>query len=166
MSSDTLIIPRGRNSQLGAISIDISLINRVESRMPEMARCNPLTAAELITTFNIGILQVARAISLVDLEVKDAKMTLDEAKADCRLNRSEGILRSLGHMKSSVDLREDVVNKDPDVISAQSRLNTLIVCSEYLHSRMKAIEYAYHGAKKIVEIQLKLPESKNYGGGA
>lgn len=167
MASDimikSMVIPRGRKG-LPAISINLEQISQIEDRIPDIARSNPLTIADLITQFNVGILQLARAISLIESELKDAQQVLREAEAYCILDKAEDVLRSK-NLKSTADLRSAVVDIDPDVVEARAKVNTLTVMSEYMSARLKAIEKAYHGAKKICDIYVKTPSSPNYAGG-
>lgn len=162
-SKEILLIPRGRDPQLGAISIELGEINRIEARVQDIARATPLTIAELITDFNVGLLILAKAISQVELEKKEAAILVKELRAVTLLDKADDVLRSK-NQKSSADLREAVVNSDPEVVSATRRLDSLTVASEFLNSKMHAIELAYHGAKKVCDVYMKLPASPNYGG--
>lgn len=160
--NNQLIIPRGRPG-LPAISIDLTRIIQIENRIPEMARASLVTAAELIMEFNSGMLHLARAISLVELELYDAEQALEEIEAESLLDRVEKVLASK-NVKSSADTRAAALAIDQEVRSARSRVSGLKVTADYLRSRMKAVEYAYHGTKKILEINNRLPGEKNYAG--
>lgn len=163
INNGTLVIPRGRGAALGSITIDLGEINRIEGRINEVSRATPMAMGELITEFNVGLLHLARAISMVELEKEDAKMVMKEARAICILDKADDILKAKGQ-KSSADMREAVADLDADVKEATSRYNSLRVVSEYLESRKHAMELAYHAAKKVCDVHLKLPESKNFGG--
>jgi len=160
--NNQLIIPRGRPG-LPAISIDLTKIIEIENRIPEMARASVITAAELIMEFNFGLLHLSRAISLVELELYDAEQSLEETEAEALLDRVEKVL-SFKNVKSSADTRSAALALDQEVRSARSRVSGLKVTVDYLKSRMKAVEYAYHGTKKILEINNRLTSEKNYAG--
>ena len=158
-----LMIPRAR-AGMPAISIELDRIKEVEARIPEIARATPISAIELITAFNEGILHYARAISLIELERKEAQQAMKEAEAYCLLEKAEEVIKSKGG-KSSADLRNAVVDLDPDVRDARNRYNTLSTYSTYFSQRMQAIEMAYYGAKKVLDVNMKLPDEKVLAGG-
>jgi|GEM_PF-3790032 len=160
--NNMLIIPRGRPG-LPAISIDLTRIVQIENRIPEMARASAITAGELIMEFNSGLLHIARAISLVELELYDAEQALEETEAEALLDRVEKVL-SFKNVKSSADTRAAALALDREVSASRSRVSGLKVTADYLRSRMKAVEYAYHGTKKILEINNRLSSEKNYAG--
>jgi len=158
-----LVIPRAR-AGLPAISIELERIKEIESRIPELVRATPTSAIELMTTFNEGMLHYARAISLIELEKKEAQQAMKEAEAFSLLEKAEELLKTKGQ-KSTAETRNAAVDLDQDVRDARSRFNTLSTYSTYFSHRMQAVEMAYYGAKKVLDVNLKLPDEKVLTGG-
>jgi hypothetical protein len=162
MGSDLLIIPRGRPG-LSPLKMDLGDIRRIADRLPEIKRATAMTLADLIVDFNIGLLRLAKAISIVDLELKEAEMQYKEVKSMAILEKIELILKDKG-VKSTSDTREAAMYLDPAVKEARGRMDLLTVVSTYLRDQHHAFELAYNGAKKICDIHMKSP-SATYSGG-
>jgi hypothetical protein len=163
LSSDAaLTLPRGRKG-LVPFRIDLTAVLAAEKRIPEMQRSNPMTFPELATVYNIGICTLTKIISIVQLECKDARRELDEARAIFRLDLAEGILASK-KIKSSVDARDDASKLDPDVKSAQSKYDILSTIDEYLQNKRSDLERVYYGAKNLADLHTKIPDGTNYAG--
>jgi hypothetical protein len=148
ISNNAITIPRGKRG-LSPITIDISKVQSIESRIPELARSTPITMPELVTQFTIGIAEMARLIALVQIELNDAERALDESRSISLLERAEDVLRSKG-IKSSADY---------DVKEARETYDILKAILSFLHGKRDAIEMAYHGTKKVCDVYLKTPMS-------
>lgn len=163
ITENGLVIPRGR-AGLAPMEIPLKAIHDIEARIPEIQRSTPTTLPDLVTQFTIGILKMSSIMAMVDLEVRDAKRTLDHARAVANLERSEAVLKAKS-VKSSADTRDAAITLDPDVQTARERLDALTAAQYFLTGKNNAIEMAYHGAKKICDIFIRTPSSPNYGGG-
>ena len=157
-----LVLPRGRKG-LAPMHLDLTEVVAAERRIPEMQRSNPMTFPDLATVYNIGICTLTKLISLVELESKDARRELDEARAIFVLDHAEALLEKK-KIKSSVDAREAASKLDPDVKEAQQRIDILVTIVEYLQNKRKDLERVYYGAKALADMHLTTPDKKNYGG--
>lgn len=157
-----LVIPRGKAGQT-PIEIPLKEIHDIEARIPEIQRSTPVTLPDLVTQFTLGILKMSKILAMVDLEVREAKRTLEHARATCLLERAEDILKKKS-VKSSTDTRDAAITLDPDVVTAQDRLDCLLAVQAFLSGKNNAFEMAYHGAKKICDVFIKTPSSPLYAG--
>ena len=161
-SNGNLIIPRGKLG-LSPIELDLQEIIKAERKVPEMARSTPITLPDLITTFNVAIIVLAKAISIVELERRDAKRELEFAESIFTLDYAEEVLSQKG-IKSSVDARKAAANVSPMVIGPQQTYDILTTASEYLQNLRSGLEMAYHGAKKICDVYVRTPDQHVYAG--
>lgn len=163
LSSDaSLTLPRGRKG-LAPFTLDLTEVEKAEKMIPAMQRSNPMTFPDLATVYNIGICTLTRIISIVELESKDAKRGLDEARSIFMLDFSEEILLKK-KIKSSVDTRDAASKIDPAVKEAQEKYDILTTISEYLQNKRKDLERVYYGAKTLADMHMSTPDGKNYAG--
>ena len=162
LTENSLIIPRGKVG-LDPMKIELKDIHDIEARIPEIQRSTPITLPDLVTQFTLGILKMSKILAMVELEVRDAKRTLERARAVALLERAEFTLAQK-KVKSSTDTREAALALDPDVQTANDRLDCLIAIQTFLNGKNNALEMAYHGAKKICDVFIKTPSSPLYAG--
>jgi len=161
-SDGELIIPRG-NSNMPPVAIEMRTILEAESRIEEIRRSSDKTLPDLVTVFLIALGKLANSIAVVELELREAKRLLDEAKAIALLEKAEELLKSKG-IKSSADTREAAILLDPQVRECQARVDALTATQAFLYNKNALMDRAYHGAKKICDVYMKTPYSKVYGG--
>lgn len=163
ISTDYLLIPRGKKG-LEPKKVYLKDIHDIEARIPEIQRSTPITLPDLVTQFTLGILKMSKILAEVELEVREAKRTLEHARAVALLERVEDVLKKKS-VKSSTDTREAAIVMDPDVATAQDHFDCLTAIQAFLAGKNSAMEMAYHGAKKICDVYIKTPSSPLYGGG-
>ena len=162
LTEEGLIIPRGRKG-LDPLSIHLKDIHDIEARIPEIKRSTPITLPDLVTEFTLGILKMSKILAMIELEVNEAKRTLEHDRAVALLEKADADL-TLRKVKSSTDTREASIALNPDVMDSQSRLDALLAVKSFLMGKNNALEMAYHGAKKICDVYIKTPSSPLYGG--
>lgn len=152
-----LLIPRGRQG-LAPISLNMTMIYKVERRIEEIRIANPASMPDLVTDFNLGFIQLGKMVASIQLELAEAKMSLNEAKAVVLLDKVERILAEKRISKSSVDIREAILALDPDVMNAQQRVHAIDACLTLLNNKLEAFEWAYQSVKKISDVQSRIPD--------
>jgi len=161
-SETTLIIPRG-NPGLQPMRIDMTDIYRIIGRTEEIQRVTPATYGELITDFNMGMIQLNRIIGITELELKESENTLEMVSATALLERVENHLKAK-NIKSSSDTREAAVVLDQEVIESTRKKDALVAISTYVAGLKHALERAYFSAKQVTEFTSKDPYlNKNAG---
>lgn len=161
-SDGMLVIPRG-TAGLKNLSIDMKEILAAEKRIQELHRSTPMTMGSLITDFNVAIMRANRIIGIVQMEMREAKRTLEMEEAIFKIEKAEEFLRVKG-IKSSVDARDSACTLDPAVQAARNRYDVLFTTSEYLQGVKEGLVLAYHGAKKVCDVYMSNPDNRNYGG--
>lgn len=165
-SETTLQIPRGHKG-LVPMTFDMTDIYRVLSRTSEIERVTPASFGELVTDFNMGMIQLNRLIGIIEIELKEAENSLDMAESIALLERVEDYLKAK-NIKSSADTREAAKILDPDVQEAIRKKDALTAISEYVKGLKMAVERAYFSAKQVAEFTshdpyLRKNAGDNYG---
>lgn len=164
LGSETLLmIPRG-TPNLPSIKMDMTEVYRIIGRTSEIERVTPATYGELVTDFNMGMIQLNRIIGIIELELGEAENWLEMAQATALLERVEERLK-LKNVKSSTDTREAAVKLDPEVIEATRKRDALKAISSYVGGLKHSLDRAYYSAKEVTGFTSKDPYlNKNTGG--
>lgn len=161
-SETTLMVPRG-NSGLPHMSFDMTEIYRIVGRTKEIERVTPATYAELITDFNVGMIQLNRLIGLIEIELNESVNNLEMTESIALLERVEDYLKSK-NLKSSTDTREAAVKLDKDVQDALRRRDALKAIQSYVSGLKNSLERAYFSAKQVSDLVSRDPYlNKNAG---
>lgn len=149
MSTDLVvqIVPREEQSQL-VFSMRKVLV--AEQRAEEIACVTPHKAPELLATFNRGYLDAANIFAKVKLEQARAEDDVAKIKAAILIDRAPALIKEKG-LTSSADIRQALVDADPEYQLAKERLAFLDATVEYVKGKMKFLENAYTSVKKIMD---------------
>ena len=157
-----LEVPRGRGTG-SPIAFNATPIYDAINQIDQVRRATAITSPDLMATFNMAMHTTSKLISLIELEKSYAEASLREAKAIAILDKADAMLAAR-NMKSTADLREAVVNLDPDVVSAKERLDNLTTMLTFFTNTYYELREALYSTKKICDIYLKLPNDPNTGG--
>jgi hypothetical protein len=148
LNEESLKVVKGKPNS-GIIVVPLKDILAVESRIPEIAFVTPHKAPELLAAFNVAYLELDKHLKVVEMEVVTAKQNQSVIKATVLLDKCEEVFKTKG-IKPSADLRQAIVDLDPDYRAATERVNALEAASEYLSGKIKVIEMAFGSVKKII----------------
>jgi hypothetical protein len=143
------LVPTGDGTN--KIAIDLVEIIKAETRLQDVAIVNQFTAPELLSTFNDTWLKLNRSVTQLTYQKNIADNKYKDAMADAKLSCTEAYLQTLGHSKGSTDLRNAVVQTNPDVQSAKERLDEISFVLEVLRGKMQAFYNAYNSVKKLTD---------------
>lgn len=163
LEGNSLTVPRGRRG-LPPLTLDMENIYTSFNKIKELERATPMTLANLMTSFLLGMAQLSKIMTLVELESKDAKRELERNSAIALLEKVEGILEKK-KVKSTADTREAALALDPDLVESKEKYDMLIAVSSFLHNKYSELLNAYHAAKKIADIWSRSPDNTHYAGG-
>ena len=149
-SETTLHIPRG-NQGLAPMMVDMTEIYRIVSRTKEIERVTPASYAELITDFNMGMVQLNRLIGLIEIEKTEAENNLEVMRSIVLLERVENYLKAR-NIKSSTDTREAAIMVDKDVQDAIRRKDALTAIQAYITGLKHSLDRAYFSAKQVTDL--------------
>jgi hypothetical protein len=156
---NTYLVPTGDGKN--QIAIDLVEIIKAEQRLKDVAIVNQFTAPELLSTFNGTWLELNRSVTQLTYQRNVAENHHKNAIADAKLAATDDYLRSLGHSKGSADLRNAVVQKNPEVQATKERLDEIAFVLETLRGKMDAFYNGYNSVKKLTDSRT-LP-GKHYG---
>lgn len=141
------IVPRGEQT---ALQINLQRVLEVEARGDEIAVVTPQRAPELLATFNRAYLDSTEAFSRLKLEQARADDAVNRIKAEILLDRIPGILKEKG-IGSSADIRQAIIDADPDYQAAKERVDMIEAMIEYVKGKTKYLENCYTSIKKIMD---------------
>lgn len=150
----TLTIPRALKD-VGPLVLDMTSIYGAAARVHEVSIVNNGKAPELLALFNVAYLNVARCIAVVEYEREVAEKRLGEIRAVLLLDKMPELLRKKGlttdrNPLGSVDMREAVINQDPEY-QDMAMLAINLKCHLTLLKEFKSgFEMAYNGVKKVM----------------
>lgn len=138
------------------LSFDLKELARLESRKKELSYVNKETAAELLYEFNEGYAEVSRMASKVMLEYERMAQKSKERRARVILDIAPDELkkRNLTSTKSpggSADLREAVLDMDPEYNQLLEKASALKAAYTFFKIRAKSLEMSYQAVKKVID---------------
>lgn len=141
--------------------IDLSVLEEAERRMHEVASVTKFRAQELLDLFNHAHLAASRARAVFLRASQRAESSLEALAADIALNRAPAILKEKGLVSprspgGSEDLRQSVVQADPEYREMREQLIDLKAGVETFSVRARAMEKAF-SAVKAVFLDKELP---------
>jgi hypothetical protein len=137
--------PDGQES----LTIILESAFQAEARAPEVAAVTPAKAPELLVTFNKAYLDLTQIFAQLHLQRSRAEDALGKAKAVVLLDKLPGILKTK-NVSSSVDIRQAIVDTDPDYQKAKECLDVIEATMEYIKGKIKFMENSYTAVKKII----------------
>lgn len=147
-------VPRALDG-LDPLSLDMTEIRQADARRQEVAMVNALRAPELLTLFNSAWLVTARYINYLEYELDVATRRLAEIKAIIILDKVPVILaeKGLANARSplgSEDVRQAILDRDPDYKRVQEYLSNVRCYLGLLEAYQTSFMNAYNSVKKIL----------------
>ena len=143
-----MVVPSSRKD-LGVHTFSLTNIREAESRIHEIAVVNRTKAPELLACFNVAFLNLSNYTATLKAEQILAKRRLREVSAMVILDRAPQILLDRG-LPQSKDLREAVMMKDLEYLSALDQTNMIEATLEFLEGKKEAITMAYTAVKRLL----------------
>ena len=159
------IVPTGETALM---KLEMRKVLLAESRADEVAIVTPAKAPELMATFNRGYLDASNLFAKAKLEQARAEDSVNQIRAEILIDRVPALLKEKG-LTTSADIRQALVESDPEYQEARERMARLDAMVEYLKGKMKFLENAYTSVKKIMDtgnwqMQLRGGRSELSGG--
>ena len=148
IKDDKLLVLKGRPNT-GVMSIPMSEIRLAEARIEEVATVTGHKAPELMSMFNRVYLKIDEIVRMIELEVIHAKQNQAMVRSQILLDKVEDVFKAKG-IKPSADLRQAVLDADPDYQAASMRTSALEAAREFFKGKQKGIEMAYSSVRKIL----------------
>lgn len=132
-----------------SLTVQLHTTFLAESRAPEVAAVTPTKAPELLVTFNKAYLDLTQIYAQLHLQRSRAEDALGKAKAEVLLDKLPTILKEK-NISSSADIRQAIVDSDPEYQAAKERLDVIDATMEYIKGKIKFMENSYTAVKKII----------------
>ena len=138
----------------GDLKLDLTEINKVEARIPEVAFVTPGKAPELLALFNNSVVELIAVITKLELEICRAKREAGKIHSRVVLDEVKDILKAKGLAKDSnpagsADLREAVLEAHEEYQNSLERVEILEAVSKLIQGKKYSIEMAYSSVKAI-----------------
>jgi hypothetical protein len=141
----SLIVPRVSGPPA---LLSIRKIYETECRIREVATVNAQKAPELLAVLNVTYLEINDLLGQLELLAYEAQKALSSRQAIVLLDIAPGILESRG-LKTSVDLRDAILNQDSGYVECQDRIAQIKAVTSLLEGKREGIVMAYTSIKKI-----------------
>jgi hypothetical protein len=132
------------------LTLNMSRVLKAERRGEEVAMVTPEKAPELLATFNRGYLDASEFYARLRLEYNRAEDSMNRIKAIVLIDKIPGLLKEKG-LSTSADVREALIEADPEYQAAKEKMDFIGAMLEYLKGKMKYLENAYTSVKKIMD---------------
>lgn len=152
MEITELVIPEfGTQSP---IRLDVSKIKDGESRLHEAQVVNPATYSNLEYVFNEGYREAKRHISLIGYQITLAEKAQREAKSRALIDEYPVFLKEKG-FKDNAQLREAYLERVPDYVAAQDRVDMLRAMEELMSGKVHVFENTCRYLKKQMDLIIR-----------
>jgi hypothetical protein len=151
-----LKVPSGTPG-INGLEFELGDVINAENRKRDIITVNRETAPELMFLFNQAYCSILRMISQISFECTQASKYANKRKAEVILDVAPEILKVKGLISprspaGSEDLRNAVLDLDEPYLQLMDVVNMLETAYEFLRSKAKGFEMAYHSVKKIYDI--------------
>jgi hypothetical protein len=154
LSKDALQVP----SAAGKPHIlDMRRIHKAEARLVELAALTRPKAGELLHTFIEAYGDARTHLAVLKQEFGASKQKLRQVRGVIVLDRVQDALKEKGLASArspagSEDLRDAVVNTDPDYLVAADRLNQVEAAMEHMDGKVKKLDMAYFAINGLIKL--------------
>lgn len=169
MNKSLMTVPRATPGA-SPLEFDLTEVNRGLARELEVAAVTAFKAPELLSTFNRAHAQACEIAIQLQREVAAAKSATDRIRAVIILDRAPEVLRTKGlsstkNPAGSEDLRQAVVDADPEYRTAVDQLDQLKAFYEFVKSKAKSLENSYMSVRRLLGEDLMAGRSPNTSAG-
>jgi hypothetical protein len=154
-SDKALVFPSGSDASKHVV-LDMTDVYRAEVRLVELKGVNRQRAGELVYTFIEAWDRAKQYLSTASIELLRAKQRVRNIRAAIVLDSSIEVLKKKELVSSrspagSEDLRESVVNSDPQFQEATERVYQIQAVVEILDSQVEKFRMAYFSINKLLD---------------
>jgi len=154
LNSDALLVPAG-DGVSDPLVLDMTEIYKADTRLCELASVTQMKAGELASAFITAWGKASSYRVKVSTQFARAKHRVRQVKAIIVLDKSTDILKAKGLLKTgapagSADLREAVVDSDPDYSAAVMRLAEIEAINEMMEIKAERFKMAYFTLNKLI----------------
>jgi hypothetical protein len=155
LSRDALTVPSSKGKPH---VFDMRRIHKAEGRLIELANVTRLKAGELLYAVIDAFGEARNHLAVLRMEFGASKQKLRTIRGIIVLDRVQEVLKvkGLANTRSpagSEDLRDGVVNTDPDYLEAADNLSQVEAAMEHMEGKVKKLEMAYFAINSLTKNQ-------------
>lgn len=159
--TNAIITVRRGTPNVPPLNLNMHSIYQAEQRLQETRTVTPGNAPELRGAFNEACNMTTKYIAWIKYEILTAKKNLDLVKAEILLDKVPEILKQKG-IKDNADIREAIINRDPQYQECLEVLNTLEATKHLLESKAKTFERAYWDCRDVSNDKSRIAALPNF----
>lgn len=145
----TLYVVSGPDNQ---VDIDVERVVRAEARIAETEVVTNEKAPELLGFLNRSLGDLQRTEARLRLEKDKAEVAARRARSDALLTLTDEFVAARGFSKSSKEVREALIDKDPEVVRLEDRLTELAAQVSYANASGRKFYNAFSALKNRVAV--------------
>ncbi len=153
MAEDRYIVECPRGAGGSPLGFALGQVLRDEARQAEIAQITAAKAPELLATFNRAWLYVQERVAMAEYELSQARGAVDMRKAVVMLDVVPQVLEQK-KLAQNADLREAVVQTDPEYRALLDRVDKIKAVVEFLRVKAKGFENAFTATKRILQVEI------------
>lgn len=137
---------------------DMRRIHKAEARLIELANVTRLKAGELLYVVIDAFGDARNHLATLKMEFGASKQRLRTVRGIIVLDRVQDALKVKGLASArspagSEDLRDAIVNTDPEYLETADKLNQVEAAMEHMEGKVKKLEMAYFAINSLTKTQ-------------
>ncbi len=153
LSADALTVPRAQGQGL---ILDMRRIHRAEARLFELQSVTRAKAGELLHCFIEAFSEAKANLAQLRGEYGRAKQLTRRVRGRIVLDRAIEVLKARGLVRAaspagSEDLRDSVVEDDPEYVEAFDRFCQVEAAMEHMEGKVETIKMAYFSVSELIK---------------
>lgn len=129
-------------------------IREGERRLIEAKMVNPATYSDLEYTFNEGYREAKKNVSIIGYEITRAEKAIREAKSIAILDEYPEFLKTQS-LKDSATVRDAFLERQPNYVAAQDRLDMLKAMLDLMEGKIKVFENVCRFIRKEMDLAIR-----------
>jgi hypothetical protein len=134
----------------GLIRIDLLRISRHLKQLERISLVNPHTAPSLLNALNEGWMDVNGLAQQATAELVKMRAQMKLRQAQVLVITTDAVLEKLGHSRPSKELRQAVVEIDPEYQRLREKADFIEVARDWLKLQADGLVNGYTAVKKII----------------
>jgi uncharacterized membrane protein YheB (UPF0754 family) len=147
-----LTIPEFGSSK--PIVLSMTYIKEAERRIIEAKTVNPSSYSDLEYTFNEGYREAKKNVTAIGYEITKAEKALRDAKSRAILDEYPSFLKERD-LKDNATVRDAFLERQPDYVSAQDRIDMLKAMLDLMEGKIKVFENVCRFIRKEIDLVIR-----------
>lgn len=146
-------LPKFRD--LEAVRVSLSATKVAESRLLESRTVNVLTYNDLEYCFNEAYRELKANMATVGYQIVRTENELQKSRASAILDKYPEFIKDKGAKADNAATRDAFLSRDPDIIEAKDRLDSLKALEVFIEGRIKVMENVCRFMRKQMDLTIR-----------